>query len=203
MEQLPQFNIVDVAVLIVILLGTIRGYVKGLSRELAGLLSAAFALFAGWYLYRPAGEAIANATRLSGHAAYTLAFFLLLVVGYLAMHLLRFLLKAIMEFSFKPGIERIGGILAGFTRITVFCAALLLLMGLWPNPYIHRLFAEDSLFGRAAFSYLGPVYDSLSEKYPALRIPREDREDEDMGEYDDEGDPRPDFENGGEADAGY
>ena len=174
MDQLPHFNVIDIVVVILILLGLIRGLVKGLSGELAGLLSAAAAVTGAWYFYTPLGNFLTDKTRLSEAATGAVAFILALVGAYLLMRILRLVLRHVMEFSFKGSIEKIGGMLAGGIRMTVVVAAIVLLMAMWPHEYLHRLFAEESVFGRFVFEKLGPVYEEIAEKHPALQIPRKE-----------------------------
>ena len=174
MDQLPHFNIIDIVVVVLIVLGLIRGLIKGLSGELAGLLSAAAAVAGGWYGYQPLGNFLADKTRLSEPATIAVAFILALIGAYILMRILRLVLRSVMEFSFKGKIEKIGGMLAGGIRMTVVVAALVLLMALWPHEYLHRLFAEESVFGRYIFDNLGPVYEKIAEEHPALQIPQKE-----------------------------
>ncbi len=64
---------------------------------------------------------------------------------------------------------------AGGIRATVVVSALVLLMAMWPHEYLHRLFAEESVFGRFVFEKLGPVYEKIAEEHPALQIPRKEK----------------------------
>ena len=73
MDTSTHFNIVDIAVVVLIIFGLIRGLMKGLSGELAGLLSAAAAVAGGWYGYVPVGNYLAEKTRLSDPAAGTVS----------------------------------------------------------------------------------------------------------------------------------
>ena len=174
MDNLSHFNIVDLVALILILLGLIRGFMKGLSGELAGLLGAAAAFVGAWYFYTPLGNFLTDKTRLSERATVAVAFVLALIGAYMAMRILRLVLRHVMEFSFKGKIEKIGGMLAGGIRMTVVVTAFVLLMTLWPHEYLHRLFAEESVFGRFVFEKLGPVYEKIAEEHPALKIPRKE-----------------------------
>lgn len=174
MNTSPQFNIVDILVIILILYGLIRGLVKGLSGELAGLLSAAAAVTGAWYFYTPLGNFLADKSRLSEPATVAVAFILALIGAYILMRILRLVLQNMMEFSFKGKIEKLGGMLAGGIRMTVVAAALVLLMAMWPHDYPYGLFAEESMFGRFVFEKLGPVYEKIAEEHPALQIPRKE-----------------------------
>ncbi|HBA84991.1 MAG TPA: hypothetical protein DCZ95_12925 [Verrucomicrobia bacterium] len=185
MNELPQFNVVDLAVLGFLLLGLVMGIRRGLSGELAGLIGAGASVWAGWYYYQPASQYLVEKTRLTGQAAQGVAFLGLLVGAWILMILLRLVLRHVMEFAFKGKIERIGGGLAGLLKTGVIASAVLLLLGMWPHAFLHRLFAEDSLFGRIAGRNLMPVYDELSVKYPILRLHEAEEEsvaEEDAGE---------------------
>jgi uncharacterized membrane protein required for colicin V production len=182
MEHMAQFNVVDVVALILMTIGMIRGVSKGLSGELAELISAAAALVVGWRFYQPLGNYLKNVSRMSETGSYLAAFLVILVGGYIAMRLLRVMLRALMEFSFKGKLERIGGGLAGLLRTTVVISAFILIVALIPQARVHRVVAEESVFGKFLYNNLGPVYDTLSEKYPALKIPREQQVDFSDGE---------------------
>ena len=174
MDTSTHFNVVDIAAVVLIIFGLVRGLMKGLSGELAGLLSAAAAVAGGWYGYQPLGNFLADKTRLSEPATVAVAFILALIGAYILMRILRLVLRSVMEFSFKGKIEKIGGMLAGGIRMTVVVAALVLMMALWPHEYLHRLFAEESVFGHFVFGTLGPVYEKIAEEHPALQIPRKE-----------------------------
>lgn len=174
MEHLPRFNIVDLVFLGVVALGIIRGLAHGLSGELARLISAVAAVYGGWKLYRPLGTYLAEHTRLSEPAAYPAAFVLMLVGGYIAMRIVRLVIDALVDFSFKGRLEKTGGALLGVIRSTIVFGAFVVVMGLVPNSYIHRLFAEDSVFGRVVCRHAAPLYDRLAGKYPGLKAVEEE-----------------------------
>lgn len=184
MDNLFPFNIVDVAAFLLILVGLIRGFVKGLSGELAGLFSAAAAFAGAWYGYTPLGHFLMGKTILSERATMAVAFVLTLIGAYLAARLLRLILKSLMEFSFKGKIEKIGGLLAGGIRMTVVFAAFALLMTLCPQESLRRLFVEESVLGRFVSEKLGPLCEKIAEEHPALKIPKQE---EPVEEADDEG----------------
>jgi membrane protein required for colicin V production len=174
MSDLPQFNIVDIIVLVIVLLGAARGLLKGLSGELAAMGSAVISLFAGWYFFRPIGDYLVKNSRLTEDGAYVVSFALVVMGAYILMRILRLLLRSILEFSFKGRIERLGGALAGFLHAAVLVSVVLLFFSLWPHESLRQLVAEESVFGRIAANRLRPFYESLAEKHPVLRFPAEE-----------------------------
>jgi membrane protein required for colicin V production len=171
--SVPQFSVVDIVVLIVLAYGIFRGARRGLSGELAGLLSVAVALVAGYYFYRPFSEYLVGATRLAPPAANAVAFMAVVMGSYIVMLVARLVLSKLMQFSFKGALERVGGALAGLARSSVVVAIVLLVLGMMPFTDLHRVVAEESRSGRWVCEALGPVYEDLAEKYPALKLPAE------------------------------
>ena len=162
------FNAVDAVAAVLLAVGIFTGMRRGLSGELARLIGAGVSLYAGWFFYQPAGQYLFKVTRLSSQGASALAFVLVIVGAGVLMILLRLVLRHIMEFTFKGPIERVGGALAGLLRSAVVVTAAILVLSLWPHEYLHRVFAEDSFCGRLIYTYLEPVYEEWSEKYPLL-----------------------------------
>ena len=130
--NLGMFNFVDLAVGLYLVWGLIRGLRRGLSRELARLLTMLVALGAGWKLYRPLGEKIAEATRLTEQGSHLMAFVLGLLAAGFAMVALRWILKNLAEFSFKGHLERLGGALAGMVRCGMMAIAVIIVCSLCP-----------------------------------------------------------------------
>ncbi len=171
MENLPQFNIVDLVVLGLVVLGFLRGLSRGLSGELSGLISAAVAVAAGVLCYRPIGDRFVIHGGLSDTEAHLLAFGMTVLGVYLLMRILRVIFRNIMEFTFKGKLEKIGGALFGMVRTMVIMALLLLILGLWPNDKLQRLCARKSFFGHIVQTQLAPLYQNLAERYPILKVP--------------------------------
>lgn len=165
-------SVIDAAVVILLLFSLVRGVFKGLSGELAGLISAAAALAAGWYAFRPLGAWVEGHTRLSGGPAYVFAFALAVIAGYVAMRIIRLVLRSILEFSFKGTIERVGGALAGLFHGAIVAAVVLVFLSLWQNETVHRLITQESVAGRFVTQSLRPWYDAMVQQHPDLPLPR-------------------------------
>ncbi len=171
-NSLSTISVVDAIVVVFLVFALFRGLLKGLSAELAGLISAAVALLCGWHAFRPLGEWVEAHTRLSGNPAYVLAFTLAVTGGYLVMRIVRLVLRNILEFSFKGPIERVGGALAGLLRGAIVAAAVLVFLSLWQNEAVHRWIVEESVAGRFVTHRLRPWYDAMIVEHPDLPLPR-------------------------------
>jgi len=177
------YNAVDLAALILVLLGTLQGLRRGLSGELASAFSVVVAFFAGWKFYAPVGRLIAEHTNMSGMLSNFFAFALCLVAGLLVMYSLGLLLHTLLVFTFRGKIEHIGGALCGTIRLLLITCAGIFLMGLLPSEFLQRHFAEESAAGRLLFAHLEPVRETITEKIPVLKPePEAIPEDEDYPE---------------------
>lgn len=179
MDALTGFNIVDIIAVVFIAFSVFQGLRRGLSGELARVIGAVLALWAGWRFYGPLGETIYHATRLGEQGSQALAFFIGLAAVFFLIFILRLVLRQIMEFTFKGKIERIGGALAGLLRSAAVVAAVVLLVGLLPNDYLRTQFVEESFIGRSLQSVVPVVREKIEERYPNLRAAGE--EDEGLG----------------------
>lgn len=142
-------NTVDIVAIVVMLFGALNGLRRGLSRELAGTVSVVLALFLGIGLYRPLGEFVAERTRLGELSGRSLAFALTVIVAVIVMILLRLLLKhAIKVIISDKAVDRAGGMIAGFLKSAVVVIIVFIVFSMWPDKYLHRVFAVESLIGR-------------------------------------------------------
>jgi uncharacterized membrane protein required for colicin V production len=154
---LPPSNAADVLALAVLVYGGIRGCRRGLSRELAGLVSWAVTLGLGLRFHGRFGAWLANHSRVTGPAAWALAFVLAAAGVFLAMGLLRLLLRRVMRLFVEEKAERPGGALAGALRGTLLAAAIFIAMNMVPSQYLNRKFGEESVTGRILLALLPEI----------------------------------------------
>ena len=167
-----QLNLIDVVAGIYLLFGVFRGFKRGLSGELARLVSIAVILLAGWQCYEPLGQKIGEITRLTDHESRLAGFMLSLVAAALVMVLLRWILKNMMEFAFKGNIERIGGMIAGFLRSLAIVTAIVVAASLSSSAYLAQKFSEDSRIGSVITQYVLPAYQRITEEQPQFGLPQ-------------------------------
>ncbi|MCX7006400.1 MAG: CvpA family protein, partial [Kiritimatiellaeota bacterium] len=100
-----------------------------------------------------------------------LAFFLITTAVYVVLRLIGMLFKNTITFKFKGGLEVAGGGFVGFLVSACVITIVLLLAGQWPHPKMKQWFAEESWTGRIVQDQLGPTWQRLEKRYPALRLP--------------------------------
>lgn len=164
-----QINIIDIFVIAVVVIGAVRGLVRGLSREIADLIRIGGAFLTAYFLYQPAAVFLIEKSRLSEVVATIAAFFIVLIVAFLVLTMLHVILSKFMRFAFKGPLERIGGLLSGVVKAAVFAMVVVLLLGFWPHPAFQRAVREDSVCGRWITANYPGVYSRLAERYPAIR----------------------------------
>ncbi len=165
------FNAVDIVAVLWLLIGLWRGVRQGLAGALLRLLAVGAAVGVGLLGYAWLGEKMSGTGRLAGAASDLLAFLLITTAVYAVLRLLGLLLKNTVTFAFKGKLEPLGGGFVGLLVSACVITFVLLLAGQWPQPQMKQWFAEESWSGRLVAEQLGPAWQHLEKKYPALRLP--------------------------------
>lgn len=165
---MPPFNTIDIIILALLAIGTLRGVLRGLSGELASIISLVVAAVAGWHFYRPLGEYLADTTRMNAMQADTVSFVVIIGGALILLWALSVILKSIMEFTFKGQIERIGGGMMGLARYALLIAALILVIAQFSSGSVRERVIEESWVGRHTVEQVAPMYEDLVRRYPEL-----------------------------------
>ena len=166
-----QFNWVDWAFVAVLLYGAAMGAVRGLSSELATLIGMVVAAVVTRLFYEPVSFWICERWGWNEEVTRLFAVVLLALATLYGMRLVRLALGAMMTFSFKGLVERVGGLLAGFVRLGAIALVLLLAASFVPSSKLQRAVMLDSTVGRQALPLLVEKYNELAAK--AAMIPAE------------------------------
>ena len=166
-----QFNWVDWAFAAVLVYGAVMGLVRGLSSELATLISMVAAVIVTRLFYEPVSFWVCERWGWNEQITRLFAVVLLALLALYGMRLLRIALGAMMTFSFKGLVERGGGLLAGFFRLGVIALVLLLAASFVPSSTLQRAVMYDSAVGRQALPLLVAKYNELAAK--AAMLPAE------------------------------
>ncbi len=157
MEQIRSFNIVDIIALIIILLGSIRGLIRGLSAEIAGFISTITALCMGLYFFRPFGSWFLENTRLTKWSAHAVAFVVTIIAAIIAMALLRSAMKYIIKIVVNPKADRLGGLIAGFISSSIIIIIIFMTVNMLNDKYWNRIFKEKSFIGSMVGNCIPPL----------------------------------------------
>ena len=152
-------TVIDIAAFILIALGTIHGCLRGLSGELAHVLSVIAAFVFGLWFHQPFAAWMLNNTRLSERPAQALAFATTILSALMVMLCLRFVFRRIMKVVIEEHFDKIGGGIAGFIRSCLIVMIIFILFNIWPHEYLNRTFGEESLIGSFLRSQI-PILES-------------------------------------------
>jgi uncharacterized membrane protein required for colicin V production len=169
--DLTQLDVLDVLIAVYLLFGAVSGVRRGLSGEIARLISLGVAVIAGWQFHEPLGEQVERYTRLQGPPAFLVGFLATVLAAGLIMLLLRLMLKNIMEFAFKGKIERVGGLIAGILRAAFISSLIVVAISVLPVPYLQKRVWEESRVGMAICKLILPIYQDIADEHPEWGLP--------------------------------
>ncbi|MFT5122153.1 MAG: putative membrane protein required for colicin V production [Kiritimatiellia bacterium] len=162
-EQLNEhLNLIDWCWIALVVIWSVLGFIKGLSKQVAGLIIYGGTALGGWRLYEPLSEVVSRFTpQLENGPAVQIITLILVVVGILVVLKLLFLaLKNMLEFAFPSGVERFGGLLAGTTKALIVIGLAILLVGISKHEYLSEHVLEQSMFGRIGHQHIPAWYDT-------------------------------------------
>ena len=110
------FNLTDIASLILIIIGAFVGYRRKLSGELAILLSVGAAFFVGLFFYGPLAAWLVTNTKLDVGASKVATYVFLVLGAGVMMVLLRIFLEKIMNLVIGQTADKIGVMIAGIAK---------------------------------------------------------------------------------------
>ena len=162
-----EINLLDIAVAVILLLFLGRGLMRGLTREVSGLIGVVggFALARHFQsVLQPSMEALFSNQDVAGVVAFLLIFILtLILVAFLGM-----LLRRSMTITLALWVDHLLGAMAGLAKgMLILCVAFFLLQGFFPNfglvqqaqstPFFVSLSDYLRAFLPVAFTYKLPI----------------------------------------------
>jgi uncharacterized membrane protein required for colicin V production len=158
------WNWVDWLFVVVLLYGGAMGAVRGLSHELATLIGMVVAVIATRLFYEPVAAWLCGQWGWHPGITRLVAVVALALLALYGMRAIRIGLGAMVTFSFKGLVERIGGLLAGTFRLGAIYMVLLLAASFVPWAPLQRAVMQRSAVGPVALPHLLVGYNALAEK---------------------------------------
>lgn len=106
-------SLVDILIWAVLLIFVIKGFMKGLVREVCSLLGLLAGGWASFRYYHYLAEAIRPFIHLPNHVARAISFVLIFLVIGLLFYLFGHLLTVIFRIMLLGGVNRVGGVVFG------------------------------------------------------------------------------------------
>lgn len=163
-------NWVDWLFVAMLLYGGAMGAVRGLSHELAMLIGMIAAVTVTWLFYEPVSAWLCGHwTGLHPEITRLVAVAALVTATLAGMHALRKGLGALMTFSFKGPVERVGGLLAGVVRRGAVFLLALLLASFVPWSALQRAVMFQSRVGSAVLPHLVEGYNAVAQRIAVIQ----------------------------------
>ena len=144
-------SLVDILIWVVLLVFTVKGFLKGLIKEVCSLLGM---VAGGWaaFKYSPhLAEAARPLIHLPPRVAAALSFFLIFLLIGLIFFLLGHLLTVVLKIMLLGGVNRIGGIVFGFLKGAFIVSMALYFFTSMPMPEKFKGYLLRSPTGRTVY----------------------------------------------------
>lgn len=127
-NRVREMNLIDILIWIVLLVFVVKGFMKGLVREVCSLLGLVLGGWAAFKYYPYLAESLRSVIRVPQHIALALSFLLIFLVLGLLFYLFGHLLTVVFKIMLLGGINRVGGVLFGLLE-GAFLLCMLLYLG--------------------------------------------------------------------------
>ncbi len=127
-------NLIDILVWAILLVFVIKGFLKGLVREVCSLVGLVMGIWAACKYYPSLSAAIWPYIHLPHYVSATISFVLIFLIIGLLFFLLGHFLTVIFKFSLLGGVNRAGGLIFGFLQGALVLSILLWLGTTKPMP---------------------------------------------------------------------
>lgn len=141
-------NLVDILIWVVLLICAVKGFMKGLVREVCSLLGLIVGGWAAVVWCRPVAEVFQPHIPFSHTVTLLISFGLIFLALGLIFFLLGYLLTTLLKIVFLSSLNRIGGVLLGILQGALVLCVLLVLGTSGPVPPKVRSYVEKSASAR-------------------------------------------------------
>ena len=180
MDIITRLNWVDIFIIIIVMRISYVAFQDGLSHQIFPLIGTiGTAVIALHYYHNIAIYLYQNAVRLPVKALDFLSFILLLTGVGLIFRLLRTLSDKIINVTWHPLVEKLGGLILGFMRSCVAASVILMVLALMPLPYLQHSIRDRSMMGMHFLRIVPNIYGKVSGLLPTFKVETRavDRED--------------------------
>lgn len=150
-------NYFDIAVLCILSMFTLRGLIRGLVAEIAGVVAIVGGL---WYARRSFATLADYLTFIPDPTwRQIVAYVLIFLAVMIAVGIVARILRKVLEFSFVMWVDKVAGALTGAFKGLVICSALLILV---------QAFLPDAVFIRDSkvIPYLKAIMEQVKNYLP-------------------------------------
>lgn len=157
---------IDLVVLIFIALGLLKGFKKGLIRELFGLVGAILAIIIAYHSYQGFSEILLQKYPLNTWQAQTISFVVIIVGISLFGVLLGYIWSKAISFTPFAILDHIGGAAFGVAKVGIVVLALIIFFSAINVATINLILDESTMVQQIGV-LLPFVYDYIDQYWPS------------------------------------
>lgn len=131
-------NVVDIAILMILVAFLIKGLVRGLLKELCSLIGLLGGAVLAFCFHAPLAELLVQSLRVPSSVAVAAAFLALFLTTILFFAILGHLLSRFVNLLFLGGLNRLAGGFFGLAEGVVLLTVILFALSLRPLPEVLR-----------------------------------------------------------------
>ncbi|GBD94526.1 colicin V production protein [bacterium BMS3Abin05] len=162
-------NIFDIAILVILLIFTLRGIFKGLIGEVTGFIAIILALIFA-VRWMSAGTAfILSILNLSTVFAVMISFVLIFVTVFWGTIMLGRTLRKILKISMLGWLDHLGGAAFGLLKGAVIASLLVILLGFIPLNLTYRQYKQDSVLFKPMQQFAPRLFDWIVLTVPSTK----------------------------------
>ncbi len=151
-------NVVDVALGVFILVLGLRGLVRGIIKEVFGLLALIGGVLVSDIVGKKFGAIICHYLTMTPALAYAIAFFIIFLVVYLALLIIGYILASIVKAIQLGWLDRILGFAFGASKALMLIAVLAFVLKNFPAlNYLNKDLKKSSLIYSQVSQYLNEI----------------------------------------------
>jgi len=167
---LQKINWIDLLVVILLVRSSYVGFTKGFGWELFRFIGYISTVIATVYYYEYASQLIGDYFPVVYSFSNLLSFTGVYLVILFIFKFVNILIEKVIKIETVSGVERLGGLLLGFLRGTIFTSFLLISLVFTPIPYFEKSIKERSYTGQVIIKVAPFVYEKIALIFPALKF---------------------------------
>ncbi len=160
-------NPIDIAILAVLLVFTLRGILKGLIGEVMGFVAVLLSLVLAVRWLNLGTTLLLSIVEMSPALAMLISFVLIFALVFLGTFLLARMLRKLLQITMLGWVDRLGGGAFGLLTGSVIVSLLVLLVSFIPLNQTYRQYEKDSILFRPAQQFAPKLFNWVAAVAPS------------------------------------
>lgn len=157
------FNLVDLGIIIIVIISALRGYQKGLIRQVVAVIALVIAFYVAMENYKLVAVYFNENLSMTMSIAEVISFGLIVIVTSAVINIIGYLLNKLTGLLLLSMVDSIGGAAVGLIKGGLIVYILLILIGRMPFPFIQDSI-QTSVFAKK-FLTLTPLFEEKLQEF--------------------------------------